>query len=107
MSAGEETLAFHIRAAKLPAPEREHRFAPPRRWRFDFAWPAKLLAMEVEGAVWTGGRHSRGSGFEADAEKYNEALLRGWRVLRVSTGMVKDGRALAWLEKALMTGGVV
>lgn len=101
MSQGEEMFALQIRAVKLPEPEREYRFAPPRRWRFDFAWPAEKLAVEVEGGHWSGGRHTRGAGFESDCEKYAEALLRGWRTLRVTTGMVKDGRALQWLQKAL------
>lgn len=46
MSELEETLAFHLKAAKLPAPEREYRFDPERRWRFDFAWPDQMLAVE-------------------------------------------------------------
>jgi hypothetical protein len=89
-----------LHAAGLPPPEREHRFALPRRWRFDYAWPAHRLALEVEGGVWTGGRHVRGRGYEADCEKYSEAALRGWRVLRVTPAMLRDGRALALLERA-------
>jgi hypothetical protein len=49
----------------------------------------------------TRGRHVRGRGYEADCEKYSEAALRGWRVLRVTNGMVRDERALALLERAL------
>jgi very-short-patch-repair endonuclease len=99
-----DTLAAVLRAAGLPVPLREHRFAPPRRWRFDYAWPAHRLALEIEGGTWTGGRHVRGSGYEADCEKYSEAALRGWRVLRVTTAMLRDGRALAMLERALSAG---
>ena len=51
-------------AVGLAAPIREHRFAPPRRWRFDYAWPDRRLALEVEGGTWTGGRHVRGRGYE-------------------------------------------
>jgi hypothetical protein len=36
---------------------------------------------EVEGGVWTCGRHVRGRGYEGDCEKYSEAALRGWCVL--------------------------
>jgi hypothetical protein len=96
-----DTLTAVIRAAGLPAPIREHRFAPPRRWRFDYAWPAHRIALEVEGGIWTGGRHVRGRGYEADCEKYSEAALRGWRVLRVTPAMLNDGRALAILERAM------
>ena len=100
-SNAEESLATILRWAGLLAPIREHCFAPPRRWRFDFAWPERLLAVEVEGGSFIAGRHSRGAGFEADAEKYNEAALIGWRVLRVTPRMVDDGRALALIQRGL------
>lgn len=94
----EETLALHIRAAGLPAPMREYQFHPGRRWRFDFCWPELLLACEVEGGIWSGGRHTRGKGFVADCDKYNHAALRGWYVLRVTGDMIKQGKALDLLE---------
>lgn len=91
-------LAMQIAFAGLPAPVPEFRFAPPRRWRFDYAWPALMLAAEIEGGTWTGGRHVRGRGYERDCEKYNAAAVLGWRVLRVTTAMVRDGRALELLR---------
>jgi len=66
----------------LPAPEREYRFDSERRWRFDFAWPSLKIAVEVEGGVWMRGRHVRPVGYLADLEKYNRAVVLGWRVLR-------------------------
>jgi len=101
LSAIEEMFAMHAKASRLPEPEREHRFAPPRRWRFDFAWPARMIAVEIEGGVWTGGRHTRGTGFEADAEKYNTAALMGWKVFRFTGGMVKSGAAIATVIEAM------
>ncbi len=68
----------------LPRPEREWKFDAKRRWRFDYAWPEKMVALEVEGGVWTGGRHTRGAGFLKDIEKYNRAAVLGWRLLRVT-----------------------
>jgi len=94
-SEGEELFAMHCKAMKAPEPKREYPFAHPRRWRFDFAWPSLMLALEVEGGIWTKGRHSRGSGMEADMEKYNHAARLGWRVLRYSTGMVESGQAIS------------
>lgn len=70
------------RAAGLPEPTPEYTFHPVRKWRFDYAWPLALIAVEVEGGVWTQGRHTRGAGFLADMEKYNAAVMFGWRVLR-------------------------
>ena len=101
MSQLEEKLLFQIRAVNLPEPEREHRFAPPRRWRFDLCWKAVKLAVEVEGGVWTGGRHVRGKGAIGDMDKYNTATLNGWKVLRFSAEHIKSGRAIATIESAL------
>lgn len=71
------------KAEGFPSPTPEYAFAKPRRWRFDYAWPAQMIALEVEGGVWTQGRHTRGSGYMADLVKYNQAAVRGWCVLRV------------------------
>lgn len=101
MSRGSLSLDHQVRLVGLPEPVKELMFAPPRRWRFDLAWEAKKLAVEIEGGVFMAGgsRHSRGRGFENDCEKYAEALIRGWRVLRVTTDMVRDGRALGYIER--------
>ncbi len=85
----------------FPAPVTEYRFAPPRRWRFDLAWPALKVAVECEGGGWTGGRHTRGAGFEADLEKYAQAQILGWSVVRVSQRMITSGLALNAIESAL------
>lgn len=63
-------------------PTPEFRFHPIRRWRFDFAIPELLIAVEVEGGVWTYGRHNRAEGFLRDMQKYNSAAAFGWRILR-------------------------
>jgi hypothetical protein len=75
-------------------PAREFYFARPlRRWRFDFAWPKERVAVEIEGGHWTNGRHTRGSGFRDDCEKYSEAAIRGWCVIRATADMVRSGYA--------------
>ena len=79
------------------------RFDASRRWRFDRAWLNCKLAVEIEGGTWVKGRHSRGAGMRADAEKYNAATLQGWRVLRFTGDMVKDGSAIATVVHALTT----
>lgn len=96
----ETKLAEIMERAGLPTPEREHYFAKPRRWRFDFAWPDRMLAVEVEGGIWVKGAHSRGAHFNSDAEKYNEAALRGWVVLRVTTNTIRSGAALDTIMRA-------
>lgn len=85
----------------LPEPVPELRFAPPRRWRFDYAWPDRLLALEVEGGAWVRGRHTRGAGYIADMEKYSEAAARGWRILRVTPDQLCTADTLALIERAI------
>ena len=98
--------------AGWPKPEREVRFAPPRRWRADFFWPKnprvfaanyakgwEPTALEIEGGVWTSGRHTRGSGFLKDAEKYNTMAAMGIRLIRLTPQQVKAGELKQWLEK--------
>ena len=98
----EELLARQIAVARLPPPVREHRFHPKRKWRFDFAWPPRLLAVEVEGGIFKRvSRHSRGMGFVQDTDKYNAALLLGWRVLRFTHIQIRNGEALHTIREAL------
>ena len=80
-------------APSYPEPTIQHRFAPPRRWRFDFAWLDQAVAVEVEGGIYTNGRHTRGAGYEKDVEKYNAAVVRGWRVYRVTASMLQNDPA--------------
>jgi very-short-patch-repair endonuclease len=87
--------------ARLPIPVRECIFAPPRKFRFDFAFPDKLLGVEVDGGTWGRSRHTSGSGFEKDCEKFAIAAARGWRVIRVVPSQIKSGAALRWIEEAL------
>lgn len=87
--------------AGLPAPTCEYRFHPTRKWRFDFAWCEYKVAVEVEGGVWSRGRHVRGQGFIDDCEKYNAAAALGWRVFRFPGSQVEDGTALEWVQEVL------
>lgn len=100
LSFPEEMLALHLKALKIPF-AREHRFHPTREWRFDFAFLDRKLAVEVEGGIQSNGRHVRPAGFIADLEKYAEAVLHGWTVLRVAPGWVRDGTAIAYIERLL------
>lgn len=70
------------RAIGLPVPITEHKFHPTRRWRFDYAFSDTKIAIEIEGGAFTRGRHTRGKGFISDMEKYNQATLLGWKLLR-------------------------
>jgi hypothetical protein len=56
-------------------------FAAPRKWRFDFAIPASKVALEVQGGLFSGGRHTRGAALLKEHEKLNRAACLGWRIL--------------------------
>lgn len=86
----------------------EIQFSPPRKWRFDFVvWldqdddTASGIALEVEGGIWTGGRHTRGAGFKKDMEKYNRAACLGWRILRVTPDELCMQETVEMIKEAL------
>lgn len=72
----------------LPMPEAEWVFAPPRRWRFDFAWVDERVALEIQGGLFVQGRHTRGAALLKEHEKLNTAAALGWRVLYTSPGQM-------------------
>jgi hypothetical protein len=96
-----DTLAFQLKAFLNMTWVREWRFHDKRLWRFDLAYGAngKNVAVEIEGAVWANGRHTRGSGYVKDLEKYNEATRLGWDVYRFTPQQVQSGEAIKFLER--------
>lgn len=87
---------------------KEYKFHPTRRWRADYAILEHKIIIEVEGGVWTGGRHTSGVGFTKDMEKYNNATALGWSIIRVTPktlvsgdtiGFIKDTIANKWQPK--------
>lgn len=98
----ELVLETHLREIGLPDFQRELAFcAPERLWRFDYVIGRLKLAIEIEGGIFTSGRHTRGSGFQEDLDKYNAATSRGWRVFRFSTEDVLSGREIETLRNFL------
>lgn len=92
LSAGEETLALHLRASNIEF-EREVCLITGRKWRVDFVLRPSLV-VEVEGGSWQMGRHQRPQGFEQDCAKYNALTLAGYSVLRYTSDMVLRGDAI-------------
>lgn len=103
-SLAESLLASHLRALGIPF-EPQYRWHPERKFRADFALLAPRILVEVEGGVFIGGRHTRGLGFEADCRKHLMAAERGWRVLRVTPRMIRDGTAAGALVLILGDSG--
>lgn len=99
------SLPFDVqcRLAGLPVPVPEFRFASPRRWRFDWAFmlPGLLLAMEVQGAIFVHGRHTRGAALLKEHEKLNSAAMHGWLLLYVTPKQIANGEALEIVRRTL------
>lgn len=79
----------------------EHKFHEKRRWRFDFAHIESKTAIEIEGGAFTNGRHTRGKGFINDMEKYNEAVLLGWVVLRFTPSQMQESKTFELIKKVV------
>lgn len=97
-------LPLTVGAVRIPPPESEHRFHATRKWRFDFAWPAHKVALEVQGGIFTGGRHTRGAALLREHEKLNAAAIAGWRVLFCTPAQVRNGEATKLIALAIVQG---
>ena len=92
----EALFECQLKAYKIPY-VKEFRFHDERRWRCDFALIEDKILIEIEGGIWKNGRHTRGGGFENDCEKYNEAVIRNYKILRFTPKHVKTGKAIECL----------
>lgn len=98
----EKLVAIQIKEAALPEPVRQHKFWPGRQFAFDFAWPEVNLALEVEGGLGNPrSGHRSYNGIHRDIKKGNEALLLGWRVLRVTTTDVNEKKVVELIRRAM------
>ena len=102
-SRGERLLANQLHLLDVQEPVTEYQFHQVRKFRFDFAWPIIMLAVEVEGLTGPGekSRHTTNKGYERDCEKYNLAALDGWTVLRFTTRQVDSGEAAIMVKEAV------
>jgi very-short-patch-repair endonuclease len=102
----ENLLEAHLKLKGITGWEREHQFAQHlgRRWRFDFAFSALKLAVEVEGGEWVQGRHTQPRGFREDCDKYNAAAEAGWRVLRFVPAQVRSAEAVNQIQRIVDAG---
>lgn len=85
----------------VPTPEFE--FCPDRKWRFDWCWIANGVALEIQGGLFTKGRHTRGAALVNEYEKINEAQIMGYKVLLVTPQQVESGEAFELVKRAVGT----
>lgn len=94
----------------LPAPETEVKFHPTRRWRFDYCWPDRRVAVEINGGIWNawkygnrlgGSAHGTPFGILRDMEKVREAQALGWKVLSFTPQEIMDPKTYELLRTVL------
>jgi hypothetical protein len=85
----------------IKAPTVEFKFHPKRLWRADCCWEEEKLIVEVDGGVWSNGRHNRGSGYIKDCEKKNTAVLMGYHVMNITHEHISNGWAFEWVGNFL------
>lgn len=109
----EVQLARLMELAGLVTPVEQFMFAREwgRLYRWDFAWPAQQLAVEVDGGRFMG-RGGRGAvmsrtaplgyhGSVDDNRKRNLANLLGWKLLIYSPEQIRSGEAITEIKLAL------
>lgn len=99
-SVGEAELERRLEEAGIEGWHTEYEFHPTRKWRLDFAFPAEMLAIEVDGAV-----HRIKKQFKSDLDKHNALTLAGWRILRFSTKHIATGKATETIRAAMAAEG--
>lgn len=111
--ASTETIIAALESYGFPRPEVEYQFHPERKWLFDFAWPTARVALEKEGGVFRFGpecpcchqrrvgAHSSITGLKRDIEKYNEAAVLDWIVIRATPDQILSRELLLQLRTVL------
>lgn len=102
----EDLLEAQMIKAKILTMVREYKFLTTRRFRFDFADVENKLGVEVDGGVFSGGRHTSGIGFSRDCEKFNLAAIDNWSIIRITTQQVKSEQGIDWIKNWYLSRGL-
>lgn len=70
--------------------ERHAKSKRSKRYRLDFAHSFSRTGIEIQGGVYSRGRHVTGSGYERDCKKYNLAYTSGWTIFLLTSTMAKE-----------------
>lgn len=90
MNGENERLLYEILNEQYPGQwQNEFKVIEGRKFRFDCANPTLKIAIEIEGGLWLTGRHNRPLGMIQDMEKYNLAVVEGWKVLRYAPETIR------------------
>lgn len=92
----EELMAEQLKVYGLPEPVRQLKYLEDRKFRADFAWPDRMIALEVDGAV-----HRIKGTFQRSFEREYLLKMAGWQVLHVGGNEVRKGIAIEWIRNLL------
>ena len=98
-----QELELFLYANGFVSVDNEYKYHPTRKWRFDYCIPGLEIAIEYEGLMGAKSRHTTIRGFTNDCEKYNEATILGWKVIRVTVISIENGQAFDQIERLLKT----
>lgn len=101
----ERYLYFQIVAMHLQTPLRQYRFAKEalgRAWRWDLCWPDRMIAIEIQGGIWTRGAHGHPTDILRNMHKHNDATRLGWRFYQFTPTEVRRGIALKFLQENVL-----
>ena len=76
--------------------KREHKWHPSRQFRSDFALLEAKILIEIEGSG-----HRTYTRFMSDIDKYNQATVCGWVLLRAAPKQIGGGYIVDLLEEML------
>jgi len=75
---------------KISGYERNYRYVPGRRFELDFAWPAVIVGVEIQGGIFQRGPSGhKGIGHVRDMLKMNLAQIAGWRILQFDASLLR------------------
>ena len=94
----EDLFAFQLDALGLTGYTREYPAIPGRKYRFDFAFVAERLLIEINGGTYIRGAHSTGEGIARDYIKSRKAQALGWHCLPFTGKEVKNKTAVKEIE---------
>lgn len=108
------SIPAYCRELGLPEPVAEYRPIPGRRYRIDFAWPRDMtepqfavhaiiggVGLEIDGGMFTGGRHGGAPSAIRDLTKRNELTARGWLIIHVPPSQLWRAQTWEWLRTLL------
>lgn len=98
----QETFLQLLDQVNIERPVPEYLFHEQRKWRFDYCWPEQKIVLEVEGGIFIQGRHSRGAGMKEDFDKYNEAAIYGYRIVKVIPTELCSFTTISLLRRILL-----